>query len=323
MRSTKLPSWIESALGFGPVPSPPHVFYVGPDELRYAAFAAGPQGWAFDTERHVPLPHGLYQTGVLGGPIREPEIFAGALRQLIADLEPMKQASLVVPDSWLRLTFTEMAELPGRAVQRQEVLAWKLRRLVPFRVEDLRISATRVTPFPNQDEPLRLLLGFAVENLMAQLEAHFEAAGIHVGCITNNTLALASALEHTVAPEDLAAVVSVTEESYTLAFFRAGEPLLYRYKSFSEEAGRADSVARDLRMTSSFLHEHFPGAPFARVFVAAPEDLEHQWLGWVASELEVTPEPVNAEHLELTRLRPGTSWCHSAPLLGAAMLEVD
>lgn len=303
--------------------SPPHVFYVGPDELRYAAFGAGPQGWAFDTERRVELPADLYQTGVLGGPIRDPEVFADALRQVTAGLEPVKEASLVVPDSWLRLSFTELAELPKKPAQRQDVLTWKLRRLVPFRVEDLRISATPVTPFPNQEEPLRLLLGFAVENLMAQLEAHFEAAGVHIGRITNNTLALAAALEHTVAPEDLAAVVSVTDESFTLAFFRAGEPLLYRYKSFSEGGVWGDSVARDLRMTSSFLHEHFPGTPFARVFVAAPEDLEEQWLRWVAAELEVTPEAVSAEHLELTRSRPGTSWCHSAPLLGAAMLEVD
>lgn len=299
------------------------MFYVGPDELRYAAFAAGPQGWAFDTERRVDLPTDLYQTGPLGGPIREPAIFDDALNQLTAGLDPIKQAALVVPDSWLRLSFTELAELPAKPSQRQDVLAWKLRRLVPFRVEDLRISASLVTPFPSQEEPLRLLLGFAVENLMAQLEAHFEAQGTHIGRITNNTLALAAALEPAVAPEDLAAVVAVTDESYTLAFFRGGEPLLYRYKSFADGAVWADSVSRDLRMTSSFLHEHFPGTPFARVFVAAPEDLEEQWLRWVASEFEVTPEAVSAEHLELTRSRPGTSWCHSAPLLGAAMLEID
>jgi hypothetical protein len=299
------------------------VFYVGPDELRYAAFTAGPEGWAFDTERRAELPPDVFMNGVLGGPIRDTEAFSAALGQLLTGLEPVKEASLVVPDSWLRLTFTELAELPNKSAQRQDVLAWKLRRLVPFRVEDLRISAAGVTPFPNQQEPLRLLLGFAVENLMAQLEAHFEAAGILIGCITNQTLALAAALEHTVAPGDLAAVVSVFEDSYTVAFFRAGEPILYRYKSFTDGAVWADSVARDLRMTSGFLHEHFPGVPFARVFVAAPADEEDQWLRWVAAELETVPEAVGAEHLELTRSRPGTSWLHSAPLLGAAMLEID
>lgn len=305
------------------MPSPPHVFYVGSDELRYAAFGSGPQGWAFDTERRVELPPDLFQAGVLGGPVRDAEAFSQALHRLLEGLEPVKEASLVVPDAWLRLTFTELAELPKKPSQRQEVLTWKLRRLVPFRVEDLRISATPVTPFPNQPEPHRLLLGFAVENLMAQLEAHFDSVGVHLGRITNSTLALAAALEPTVAPEDLAAVVSVTNEAYTLAFFRGGEPLLYRYKSFADGAVWADSVARDLRMTSSFLHEHFPGTPFARVFVAAPEDVEEQWLRWTSAELEVTPEAVSAEHLELTRSRPGTSWAHSAPLLGAAMLEVS
>lgn len=299
------------------------MFYVGPDELRYAAFAAGPQGWAFDTERRVEVPPDLFQKGVLGGPIRDSEVFSQALEQLLAGLEPFKQASLVVPDTWLRLTFTELTELPRRSQQRQEVLTWKLRRLVPFRVEDLRISATEVTPFPSQEEPKRLLLGFAVENLMAQLEAHFDAVGVRIGRITNSTLALAAALEHSVAPEDLAAVVCVYADSFTLAFFHDGEPLLYRYKGFSEGAVWADSVARDLRMTSSFLDQHFPDVPLARVFVAAPSDLEEQWLRWVGAELDAPPEALGPEHLELTRARPGTSWLHTAPMLGAATLEIS
>ena len=56
----------------------------------------------------------------------------------------VRDASLVMPDAWLRVTFTESGDLPSAADARDEVLRWKLRRLVPFRVDELRVGATEV-----------------------------------------------------------------------------------------------------------------------------------------------------------------------------------
>ena len=52
-----------------------------------------------------------------------------------------------------------------------------LKRLVPFRVDELRIGAQEVEPLPNQpaEEPERLLLGFAVDQLLTQVEDAFAA----------------------------------------------------------------------------------------------------------------------------------------------------
>ena len=323
MKSIKLPSWIERALGFDPIASPPHVFSVSQNELRYGAFHLGPQGYAFDVEKSVELPEETFVNGVLGGPMRDLKGFQKGLETLVADIgTPVPSASLVLPDTWMRLVFSEISELPRNPADRHEILAWKLKRLVPFSVDDLRISAMEVTPFPNQEEPMRLLLGFAIELLMTQLENAFEQAGVQLGNITNTTLALLSSLEHTVAPDELAALVSVFDDSYSLSFFRSGEPLLYRYKAFADGGAYGDSVLRDLRMTISFLGRHFPKTPLHRAFLAAPEELEEQWLGWLQGELDLTPEPLRFEHFELTRGRAGVSWVRTAPLLGAASLEV-
>lgn len=323
MKSTKLPSWIEGLLGLDPVASPPHVFGMGPNELRYAAFRRGAQGYAFDLEKSLELPAGTFAKGVLGGPLRDPRRFREELETFVESLGgEVKEASLVLPDTWLRLTFTEVTELPQKAELRRQELAWKLRRLVPFRVEELRISALEVTPFPLQEEPRRLLLGFAIETLLEQLESAFDDVGIQLGSITNTTLALSASLQHTVAPEDLTALVAVYEDSYTLSYYRFGEPLLYRYKAFAEGGVHAESVRRDLRMTGAFLGQHFAEAPLRRSFLSAPAELEDQWLQWTAGELEPTPEPLRPEHFELTRTRGGSSWERLAPMLGAASVEV-
>ncbi len=325
MRSTKLPLWTERLLGIDPIPVSPHVFALDPFELRYGSVHRGPKGLVFEASQSMALSPEIFGEGVLGAPLREPKAFWEALEELVSTLPaPVKEASLVLPDTWFRLTFTELTELPRKRSARQDVLRWKLKRLVPFRIEDLRVSATRVSPFPSQEEPLRLLLGFAIEVLLSQIEEGFSAVGIELGQITNTTLALLASLEHNVEPDDLAALVAVYPDAFTLSYVRQGEPLLYRYKAFAESANAESpqSVRRDLRLTTSFIRRHFPDVPLARAFLAASPELEEPWLDCLSEELDVTPEPLAFEHFRLSRTQVGPSWLETAPLLGAASLEV-
>lgn len=324
MRSTRSLSWIERLLGFEPVPPPPHVFSLGPTELHYANIQRGPQGYVLEDERIVEWPADTFQPGVLGGPLRDARVFFEALGQLLQRLpKKVEQASLVLPDSWLRLTFTEVAELPRKAALREEILRFKLKRLVPFRVEDLRVESVQVNPFPDQEEPLRVLLGFGIEMLLAQIESAFAAAGVQLGNITNTTLATLASLAPSLKEGDLAALVLVQPDAYTLSYFQGGEPLLYRYKAFADGGVDQDSVSRDLRMTESFVRRHFKGQKVARAFFVTPPGQDEQWAEWIGEDLGAPLEQLSYGHFSLLRARPATSWLTLAPLVGAATLEVD
>jgi hypothetical protein len=323
VRSTRSPSWIERLLGFEPVPPPPHAFAVDVDELRYAHIGRGPQGLVLEDEQRVALPAETFQAGLLGGPLREARHFFEALTTLLTRVgKPIEEATLLLPDSWLRLVFTESEDLPRQAALRDDILRFKLKRLVPFRVEDLRVSSVEVQPFPDQQDPLRVLLGFAIEPLLAQLEAAFAASGIRIGRITNSTLALLAGLEGNLREGELAALLAVYHDSYALTYFRDGEPLIYRYKNFAEGGLDSESVARDLRMTLSFVRRHFPRLPIARAFLAAPPIAEERWLAWIGDELGAPAEALSYQHFSLLRARAGTSWLEVAPLVGATSLEV-
>ena len=191
-----------------------------------------------------------------------------------------------------------------------------------LRVEDLRVSTRRVTPFPTQEEPLRLLVGFAIELLISQIEEAFAAAGVELGRITNTTLAVVASLEHAIPRGALAGLAVVQPDAYSLCFFRRGEPLIYRYKAFSEEGARGTAVRRDLRMTASFIRQHFHGTVLERAFLAAPREVEDRWLEWLGDELDPVPEPLAFEHFQISRTQVGPTWVDTAPLLGAASLEV-
>ena len=325
MRSIKLPSWIDGLLGREPIPAPPHVFAIDDGELRYGGFSSGGQGFELESSFAQELPPESFMNGMLGGPLRDPQAFGEEVRRFITGLPgQIEEASLLVPDTWLRLTFTELAELPRKTADRQEVLRFKLKRLVPFRVEDLRISATEVTALPSQEDPVRLMIGFAIETLMSQLEDAFAAAGVEIGRITNHTLALLAGLEPKLAADELAALVMVQDDAFTLSCMRAGEPLLYRYKAVGDLGGAAlvQAVHRDLRMTSGYMAQNFPDLTLGRVFLAADSEVEHQWLSWLDAELSASAEALSFEHFPIARTQPGTPWVLAGPMLGAACLEV-
>jgi hypothetical protein len=323
VRSTRSPSSIERLLGLGPREAPPHAFAVDGERLRYGSFAREPGGGYRFRAYHVePLAPGSFQEGPLGGPPRDPAAFDAALGRLLERLGgPVREASLAVPDAWLRLAFSESGELPAAPRERDDVLRWKLRRLVPFRVEELRIDAVEVAPLPGQAEPRRLLIGFAAEALVAQLEAAFGRAGVRLGRITNASLAVLGALDPPTDDGGLTVLVVAEGGGYTLAVARAGEPVLHRHKGLAAglpAAARGDFVRRDLALSRNFLAENAPGAPLAQVLLAAPDDGEGAWLTWLEEGLAARAEPLGAAHLPpLGGAAPALPWHELAPLLGA------
>lgn len=328
MRSTRSPSWINRLLGLGPLAAPPHAFALDGERLRYGCFSPEPDGGYRFREYHVEeLPPELFQRGLLGGPLREPAAFDAVLGRLLERLSaPVREASVALPDAWLRLAFTESALLPPSPRERDAVLRWKLKRLVPFRVEELRLDALEVKPLPAQEEPQRLLIGFAVEALLGQLEAAFGRAGVRLGRITNASLALLSAVTTEADDGELTALVVVEGGGYTLAVARGGEPLLHRHKGLAAAlpaAARGDFVRRDLALTRNFLGENLPGARVTRALLAAPADALPTWLAWLEDGLGERSEALGSSHLPpLAGASPALEWWELGPLLSIVRQEV-
>ena len=309
---------------------PPHVFSLDAGSLRYAQFLRDRQGYRVRGYRSADLPRDTFHSGLLGGPLRHPDGFEELVGGLVRGVQGgrsagIRAASLVIPDAWLRVASTESGEVPRAADQRDEVLRWKLRRLVPFRVDELRVSATEVAPLPRQEEPRRLLLGFAIEQLLAQLEAAFAAHGVRLGYISNTSLSLLAALDGR--RDEILALALVEEHGYTLVFARGGEPILHRYKGFTgavPEVGRTGLVVRDLKLTRNFLDEQLPGVPLGRVLLLAPPELEPLWVDLLAEGLGEAAGPLDGRSLPPLRAEDADvpSWRDLAPMLGAARGEV-
>jgi hypothetical protein len=334
--------WPGRLLGLTPLPVPPHAFALDAHALRYGQLLRQGRGFRLRAYRELPLPLDAFHGGHLGGPLRDPAGFGERLAAFVGALPgPVRAASLVLPEAWLRVVFSGSGELPRAGEARDEVLRWKLRRLVPFRVDELRVGAVEVTPLPGppeeQSEPRRVLMGFGLEQLLAQLEDAFALAGVRIGQITNASLALVAALE----PGDggdLEALALVEGDGYSLVFTRSSrepqlaratrgaEPVLHRYKGLAggvPDGGRGGLVARDLKLTANFLDEHLGGARLGRVVLVAPPEAESAWLDRLREGLGATVQPLDGRHLPpVVAEGESAPWRTMAPLLGAARREV-
>ncbi|MEE8137578.1 MAG: hypothetical protein V3T81_01700 [Thermoanaerobaculia bacterium] len=301
---------------------PPHVFAVDREQLRYGRFVRSAQGFEVEEYRVVGLPPDLLGGGPLGGAMRDPLLLRAPLRDLMAQIStPVKEASLVLPDAWLRLTFAESDELPRAAEQRQEILRWKLRRLVPFRVEDLRLDGLQVRRLAHQEQARRILLGFAIELLVRQLEEAFGAVGVHIGQISNQSLSLLEAVRDALRDVELGAVVLVSGEGYSLVFSLRSEPVLHRFKPVSPSLAEETSerlVVRDLRLTRGFLGEQIPGARLGRILLVCPGESASAWIGWLERAFELPAFAVGWEHLPVAGRPASAPLEEAAPLIGAA-----
>lgn len=280
--------------------------------------------------RRRELPADTFQEGALGGPLTEPAHFHEVLAELqqaaeIALGEPVAHAALVLPDRWLRLTFAELEEVPGRPHLRDEALRFKLRKQVPFRVEELRVRGRRTGAAANG--AARFLIGFGVEHVLAQIEDSFRRVGIHVGTVTNESMSAADGLMHLHDDADPLLLLFAHSGGYSLLAHAGEDPTLFRYKSIDPQlppAVASSLAVRDLRLTRSFIEERelfgAERALPAHALMLAAEETREVWrdrledgLGVPARILDrndtLGAEPASAE----------ISVEQALPMLGAAL----
>jgi hypothetical protein len=308
-------------LGFAPVPVPPHAFAVDATSLRYAAFAR--RGGALELERwaSADLSDETFQIGPLGGPLRGRESFDHALERVLDSGDAPADASLVLPDRWLRLLFTELEPELGIKPD-DEVLRFKLKRLVPFRVDELRLRAAVVPALPGQVGS-RLLYVFAIEQLLHDLEAAFAARGVRLGQIASRTLYLVSLLRERADRAVLA--INLEGDGYSLAYVAQGVPYVVRYRAAGvdpSDPAQAAHVAQDLRILLGFIAEHLPEHGVEEAVVCGAPEAAEPWIDLVRDRFELPSRLLAAADLPPASLGGEVEWHQAAPLLAAASREV-
>ena len=338
MRSIGLPSWIERALGLTPRPVPPHVFAVRRRELRFAAFSrpvAGGAALELAEFHSLPLADGLFGSGPLGVPVGESDVLSASLRLLLArSAKPVREATVVLPDAWMRSMVLELGDLPEDPAARLEVLRFRVKRMVPYRVEDLRIEAVPIGALGAaaaagdgavSGESAHSLVTLANAALCTMVEDGFARCGIRLGQLSGATLSTLQGLLRSDDGRALFGLALVDADGFNLVLVHSGVPVIWRQKSFTEglsDDDRSRLLTAELRLTRTLLGERFPGEALGAVYLAAPRAVEPFWMDVLAQGLDCRPTRLRVEHLGLAAPGVGDAFVELAPLAGAASREV-
>lgn len=172
------------------------------------------------------------------------------------------KTSLVIPDNLAKISLIRLPERPASATQLDQLVRAQMRRAVPFRLEDARLSYQLL---PGKESGVVLLVVLVRRALVEQLEAAAESAGARVGLIdisTPNLINLCRPRIDEVGDDADVAVLNSTPSYFSLAILRAGQLIFYRCKSYAiadEHIAGNGLLVRELAHSLNYYGEKLQG----------------------------------------------------------------
>ncbi len=104
-------------------------------------------------------------------------------------------AALLVPDQVVRVFLLHFDSFPGDPDDAIPLLRWRLKKSVPFDVEDTVVSYLRQPSPPGVTEGVEMLAAVARRNVVRQYEEIAEACGLAPGVVLSSTLSAIAFLD--------------------------------------------------------------------------------------------------------------------------------
>jgi hypothetical protein len=242
-------------------PPPPHAFSVSVEGVLYGRMGRDRQ--SLERVEVQPLAEDWFQLGPVGVLHVEKAQLEGAIDAVVKRLEkPPARASLVVPDTWVRSIVVDVDNLPRQRDEAEDVLRWKLKKLLPCRPEEVRLDWLR------SGENGRVLVMLGLDRPLAVVEEAYAAAGVQVGRVEPTAVALTSLL-----PAESPAALLVTNERRTigLVLVVGGKVTLIRHKTLPPEPSVSQAFGlRELERTLAHAREREGVTGVVNIWVASP-----------------------------------------------------
>jgi hypothetical protein len=255
---------------------------------------------------------------------------AGRVRSLLeATGTKPGRVSLVLPDNLAKISLISLPERPASARQLDELVRFKLRRAIPFRLEEA-VLAHQV--LPGDGDGVTVLVALMLRSVVEQYERVLEAAGTRPGLVdlcTPNLYNLCRARMAETSHGGDVGLLNVASGYFSLLIVRDDRLVFYRCKSYAvadgEEAAPVSVEAlmtRELTSSLSYWREKLGGERLSCVLVRAVNGAAEtvpDVLGRLGVEAVEPVDPTRALGLpDGMRLDPAVAQ-RIAPAVGAAV----
>jgi type IV pilus assembly protein PilM len=228
------------------MPHPPMIVEMAPHYVA-AAREAG-TGVRLDGVAVEPLPAGSVMASPVETNVTQPDAVRGALRRVFGHIPPHgSPVTLVVPDQVVRLFILPFDKLPRRASEALPLLRWRLKKSVPFDMDETVVSWSRQG---GRDGSLEIVAAVARQRIVREYEEIIESLGTHAGVVVSSTLATLPLLEETGAT----LLARLSGKTLTTVIVHGASLCVYRSTDMPAEAAQLDPQA--------MLDEIFPAVAY-------------------------------------------------------------
>lgn len=153
------------------------------------------------------------------------------LRRAFAHVPPRSAGlALLIPDPAVRVFILPFEAFPRRTDEALPLLRWRLKKSVPFDVEDTAISWTRQS---SRSGGLEIVVAVARQKIVREYEELLEALGAHPGVVVSSTLSVLPLLED----RGATLLVRMAGQSLTTVIVQDGRLCVFRSSEMSAPAG--------------------------------------------------------------------------------------
>jgi type IV pilus assembly protein PilM len=267
-----------------------------------------------------------------GGTMLRPNLTSPEeVRQRIQDLFEKTgtrpgRVSLVLPDNLAKISLMSLPERPASRRQLEEIVRFKVRRSVPFRLDEAALSYQEL---PGEGSGVQVLVALLQQGVIEQYERVIESLGSRVGLIDLCTPNLFNLYREQIDTASRAgsdvALLNCTGAYFSLVIVRRGQVIFFRCKSYgiagNEPRVPNGTMARELAGSLSYYQEKLQGQGVGTVFVrsvAQPLDELGSMLESLGIErVEAVDPTASLDFVEGVHLDPLVGQ-RIAPAIGAA-----
>lgn len=196
------------------------------------------------TFSYAQLPEGAIAPSLKAANLADPAAVSSAVRKVLEDVGARrKNVTVIVPDAAARIFLLDFDSLPQRERDALPILRFRLRKMLPFDVEDAAISYQLL---PESSQQVRALVAAMPRTILAEYESAVRNAGFEPGSVLTSTIASLAALR----ASGPALIINRSSGAITTVITRQDDLLLHRTLELPqnpallrEELAQAVSVA--------------------------------------------------------------------------------
>src|SRR5262245_65896684 len=220
------------------------------DTFAVVDLRRGRRGFSLVASALTPLPPGLFTIGFDTIEIQNNDELMQIMKQTAeaAGLANKKRWSVALPETAARTLVVSLESRPGSSRELNEVIEWKVERLISARAADLWISRQRMSPWAGQD---RYLVTVGHDDVLSRFETVFSSIGWNAGKLLPRHMGEAQWLSWDNATGDKI-LVSANRVGFTSVIVRNREPVVVR--SFACDRG---SIPDELHSFALYYRDKF------------------------------------------------------------------